>query len=118
MARAPLAAAGAGLFREHPALALTLGYLSVSAIGLTFSWALFRRFGVNFFLFADVSDFLMSAFREPMTFVLAGTAGAVGWLVHRLNRIEDRWLGHPDDRGRLARGYAWVRERLGHRYWP
>ncbi len=114
----PYPAARTDLFREHPALAFTLGYLTVSAIGLTFSWALFRRFEVNFFLFADVGDFLMSAFREPMTFVLAGSAAALGWLVHHVNRIEDRWLGDPEDRGRLARGYAWVRDRLAHRYWP
>jgi hypothetical protein len=118
MTREPRSAARTSLFREHPALAFTLGYLTVSAIGLTFSWALFRRFDLNFFLFADVGDFLMSAFREPMTFVLAGSAAAVGWLVHRMNRIEGRWLGDPEDRGRLARGYAWVRDRLAYRYWP
>ena len=50
MPRQPLVADRAGLFREHPALGLTLGCLFVSAIGLTFSWALCRRFGVNFFL--------------------------------------------------------------------
>jgi hypothetical protein len=118
MARQPLVAVRAGVFREHPALAITLGYLFVSAIGLLFSWALFRRFGVNFFLFADVGDFLMSAFREPMTFALAGSAVAVGWVAARLNRIEERWLGEPEDRGRLARGYAWLRDRLGARFWP
>ena len=90
----------------------------VCAIGLTFGWALFRRFGVNFSLFADVRDFLTSTFREPTTFLLAGSAVAVGWLVRRPNRIEDRRLGSPEDRGRPARGDAWVRSRLAPRYWP
>ena len=59
---------------EHPALGLTSGYLLISLLGLSYEWTLFRQFGVNYFHYADVTDFLMGAFREPVTFVLALSA--------------------------------------------
>lgn len=91
---------------KHPALALTLGYLLVSLLGLSFEWTLFRRFDVNFFYFAEVTDFLMGAFREPVTFLLSATALAVGWLAHLFGRWERSLLaGKGEDVGRLVRAY-------------
>ncbi len=33
--------------KEEPGLALSLGYLCLTLIGLTYQWELLRRFGVN-----------------------------------------------------------------------
>lgn len=63
---------------RHPALVLTVGYLMISLLGLSFEWTLFRQFGINFFYFAEVTDFLMGAFREPVTFLLSAIALLVG----------------------------------------
>lgn len=89
----------------HPALGLTLGYLLVSLLGLSFEWALFRRFGVNFFYFAEVTDFLMGAFREPITFLLSATALLVGWLTYVWNRAERAWLAKKPPGGRFFEAY-------------
>ncbi len=108
----------ASLLRNNPGVALTLAYLFVSLLGLTFSWALYRRFDINVFQFADVSDFLMGAFREPMTFALAGSALIVGWSAVLLNRWEERVFAEPESMNRLARGYAWLRSHLAPGTWP
>jgi hypothetical protein len=79
------------LFVEHPALGVTLGYLVISLLGLSYEWTLFRHFGINYFHYAEVTDFLMGAFREPITLVLSLTALMVGAFVHYTSRLE-RWL--------------------------
>ena len=84
------------LFVDHPALGLTLGYLLLSLLGLSYQWALFRQFEVNFFNYAEVTDFLMGAFREPITFALSLTALAVALFVWYYNRWEmGWWRRHP-----------------------
>lgn len=93
----------AAILAGHPALLLTVGYLLISLLGLSFAWALFRQFGVNFFYFAEVTDFLMGAFREPITFLLSGTALLVGWLTHLWGKTERAWLA------KKPRG-GWLRE--------
>lgn len=62
---------------EHPALPLTLAYAQVSSMGLMYMWGLFRGFGINILEFSDASDFLLSAFKEPLALALAlvGCAG-------------------------------------------
>ena len=90
---------------RHPALGLTLAYLLVSLLGLSFEWALFRHFDVNFFYFAEVTDFLMGAFREPITFLLSATALLVGWFTYVWNRAERAWLGKKPPGGRFLEVY-------------
>jgi hypothetical protein len=82
----------AAVLSGHPALFLTVGYLLISLLGLSFEWTLFRQFGINFFYFAEVTDFLMGAFREPITFLLSATALIVGWLTYFWDRAERDWL--------------------------
>ena len=93
------------LLGQNPALGLTTGYLFVSLLGLTYEWTLFRRFGVNFFRYADVSDFLMGAFREPITFVLALSALAVGKLAQMQVDWEQRWFSGREIHSRWLRRY-------------
>lgn len=101
----------------QPGLLVTLGYLLVSLIGMIFSWALLRQFGFNVFSFADVTDFLVSALREPMTFVLAGTAMAFGLLMDRVAQRERRWLERRQPASRPGRAYLafsrWTTGRRG-----
>ena len=113
-AASPGAGSGAGhpppvnerrLFIEHPALGLTLGYLLLSLLGLSYQWTLFRQFDVNFFLFAEVTDFLMGAFREPITFALSLSALAVAWFVSFYNRWEANWWDRHPPGNAVTRAY-------------
>jgi hypothetical protein len=102
------------LLQRHPALLLTVAYLAVSLTGLIFSWAFFRKFDVNYYVFADLTDFLLGAVREPAS--LLATAGAVfaSWLVFRYSAWELSWLERKENRGRVLEGYikmnrGWLR---------
>lgn len=102
-----------GLLAQHPAVAISAGYLVISLLGLSYEWAQFRFFGVNFFHYAEVTDFLMGAFREPITFVLSLTALALAWLVHIYGRWEIDWFSRNPPKSWLARRYcALVSSRL------
>jgi hypothetical protein len=107
-----------GLFVEHPALIVTLGYLLVSLLGLSYQWVLFRHFDVNFFLYAEVTDFLMGAFREPITFGLSLSALAVGWLAHLYARWERRWWQRREARNWFTRAYLRLTTAGFNRYVP
>ena len=78
--------AGYAFVREQPGVAITVGYLVLSLIGIMFSWALFDKFNVPFFQFADVTDFLLAVVREPVTFLLALGAIPVAVFLFRLTR--------------------------------
>jgi len=74
---APLAWAFAShLYREHPALLLTLGYLFLTAVGMSYEFVLFQQFNVNLFDYADATDFVLVALRNPplLVFTLISTA--------------------------------------------
>jgi len=56
---------------EHPALFVSGIYFAASLIGLVYSWAFLRAFGINVFRYADISDFLLASLKEPFTWLLA-----------------------------------------------
>jgi hypothetical protein len=56
---------------EHPALLVSALYFVASLIGLVYSWAFLRGFGINVFQYADISDFLLASLKEPFTWILA-----------------------------------------------
>ncbi len=86
----------ARLLRDNPGLSLTLGYIAASLVGLLFSWSLLRRFGLNILDYTEVTDFLIAALREPLTFVVAGSAIPVVYLLRWLSGKErDYWLRNP-----------------------
>ncbi len=58
-------------FREHPAIAASLLYFQVTTVGVIYSWALFRRFDINIFDYAEANDFLLAAFKDPLVFLLS-----------------------------------------------
>jgi hypothetical protein len=87
---------------------VTLAYVLVSLIGLAFSGALLRESGLNVFSFADVTDFLMAAFRDPMTFALSLSALLLGLIIHRLARWEVRWPEKRNPRSSMGRRHLAV----------
>src|SRR5215213_5447662 len=70
-----------GYFLDNPTLALTLLYLYVTAVGMLYSAVLYGRFGINIFDYSEIADFLLAAFKNPVSFlspvilVAIGTAG-------------------------------------------
>ena len=56
---------------EHPALLVSAIYFVASLIGLVYSWAFLRSFGINVFRYAEISDFLLASLKEPFTWILA-----------------------------------------------
>jgi len=56
---------------EHPALLVSGIYFVASLIGLVYSWAFLRAFGINVFRYAEISDFLLASLKEPFTWILA-----------------------------------------------
>ncbi|MGI9225435.1 MAG: hypothetical protein ACR2QX_13205, partial [Woeseiaceae bacterium] len=45
-------------------------YVAASIIGMFYSWAFLRRFGINVFNYAQISDFLLVSLKEPFTWGL------------------------------------------------
>ena len=74
-------------FREHPAVLVSALYVAASVVGMFYSWAYLRRFGINVFNYAQISDFLLASLREPFTWVLVILAI---FLVHLDNRSSHR----------------------------
>jgi hypothetical protein len=48
-------------FREHPAVLVSALYVAASVVGMFYSWAYLRRFGINVFNYAQISDFLLAS---------------------------------------------------------
>ncbi len=94
------------LLHQNPGLGVTLIYLAISLIGLMFSWSLFSEFDVNIFNFTEVSDFLLAALREPMTFVMAGSALLVTWLIDWLTMHESRYWKIKSPKSTIAKAYV------------
>ena len=51
--------------REHPAFIVSGLYVFATAIGMFFAWSYLRHFGINVFLYAEISDFLLASFKDP-----------------------------------------------------
>ena len=84
------------LIREQPALLISLFYLFASGIGMYFSWRYLRHFGIDFFDYAQVSDFLLASLKEPITWMLvAGLVVAMlldNWMSRNWGRKPRGWL--------------------------
>lgn len=55
------------VLRDHPALVVSGFYIAASIIGMFYSWAFLRQFGINVFNYAQISDFLLASLKEPLT---------------------------------------------------
>jgi hypothetical protein len=76
--------------KEEPGLALSLAYLGLTFVGLTYQWALLRRFGVNVLDWAEFSDFVFASIREPLVILLSVPAYSVLLLNQRLEAWRQR----------------------------
>jgi len=101
---------------RHPAIAVTVAYLSLTTIGVTFSYAHFNAFGVDVFDFWQPSDLVLAGFREPASFVYAAFALAIGWSSYReqANRRQrlERLVAELEAAPRDGLRGAWARLRL------
>lgn len=79
--------------RDEPGLALSLGYLALTVIGLTYQWALLRRFGANVLDWAEFSDFVFASIREPLVILLSLPAC---FLVVGIRNREKKLLEKPE----------------------
>ncbi len=59
------------LVAQHPGLALTLGYVGLTAIGMMYDIWYFIRFRVAILNYAETADFLLAALREPLVVMLS-----------------------------------------------
>ncbi len=87
------------LLREHPALLVSAIYIFATAIGMFFSWSFMRNFGVNIFVYAEIGDFLLASFKDPIIWVSV-IAMTLGWYSDvRMSR----WWGSRE----RMRGLRW-----------
>jgi hypothetical protein len=99
----PLNTRLAAVFRAHPALLVSAFYVAASAIGMFYSWAYLRRFGINVFNYAQISDFLLASLKEPFTWALVALAVVMVLLDNKSSRRVERrnprkwiaWYGSP-----------------------
>ena len=104
----------ASVFREHPALLVSALYVAASVIGMFYSWAYLRRFGINVFNYAQISDFLLASLKEPFTWALVVLAMVLVLIDNKSSlRVERKkprkwiaWYGSP--RYRFVNNFAAV----------
>ncbi len=67
------------LVKENWAWAAPLIYIYVTIVGMIQAWFQFHAFGINVFEFSEINDFLLAAFREPLSFLaIVGVIAYVG----------------------------------------
>jgi hypothetical protein len=79
--RTALAGSFTSLTREHPGIAVTSAYVAASAIGMVSSSLFYSRFGINVFHYAQLSDFVIVAVRNPWATVAILLAIPVVWFI-------------------------------------
>ncbi len=84
---------------EHPALFISGIYFIASSIGLVYSWAFLRSFGINVFRYAEISDFLLASLKEPITWLLTA-------LVMAMFALDNAWSTRVQRRG-VSRFFRW-----------
>lgn len=102
------------IFREHPALLVSAFYVAASFIGMFYSWAYLRTFGVNVFNYAQLSDFLLASLKEPFTWALVAISVVLVMLDNASSRRAERknlskyfrWYGSP--RYRFVNNFATI----------
>ena len=91
------------IFKEHPALIVSAFYVAASLIGMFYSWAYLRWFGINVFNYAQISDFLLASLKEPFTWGLVIIAVVLVLIDNASSRRVERkttakwlaWYGSP-----------------------
>lgn len=94
---------GAHMLREHPAIIFSALYALATAIGMFYSWRYLQHFGVNIFLYAEFSDFLLASFKDAVVWVMVAGLTAAWYFDVRASRNWGsrerpkgfRWYGSP-----------------------
>ena len=99
------------VLREHPALLVSALYISASVIGMFYSWVFLRRFGINVFNYAQISDFLIASLKEPFTWALVVAAvllvASDNAMSRRVERRGSKWFGwYGSPRYRFINNFA------------
>ena len=99
------------VLREHPALLVSALYVAASVIGMFYSWAFLRRFGINVFNYAQISDFLIASLKEPFTWALVLAAvllvASDNAMSRRVERRGSKWFGwYGSPRYRFINNFA------------
>jgi hypothetical protein len=76
--------------RQHPGLVLTGGYLAATGVGMLSSWTYYGRFGINIFHYAQLSDFILVALRNPLAAVAILAAFPAVWIIMKTDDLMDR----------------------------
>lgn len=87
------------LLREHPALIVSAVYVFATAIGMFYSWSFMRQFGVNVFLYAEIGDFLLVSFKDPIIWAVVAVCAAA-W-------SSDIWMSKRWGMRERPRGLRW-----------
>ena len=64
------------------------GYLAATGVGMLSSWTYYSRFGIDIFAYAQLSDFLIAAVRNPMATLAVLVAIPAVWFV----MVSDAWF--------------------------
>lgn len=96
----------ARLARE-PALAITLAYLFVGAVGLWSSVWYYRALGIPVLEYYQASDFLVAGLRDPVNFLLLVLVVALGLVSYSSSWYELRQPGRVDAMRRHWWGRLW-----------
>ena len=97
------------ILHQHPALALTLGYLFLSLVGMVYEESFFSQFDLQILDFADPSDFILVSLRKP---ALLGITLFSLWVMLRMVRRHARRMDRSPRYRRLA---EWIARRP---WWP
>jgi hypothetical protein len=95
---------------ENVGLMLTLGYLFLTGLGMFHRALVFLMFRINVFDYAEPSDFLLAALRDPLIILvciapiplLALYFRGAAWLQRRST---SKWLSGTEKQKELARRY-------------
>ena len=96
------------VLRDHPALVVSGVYISASSIGMFYSWAFLREFGINVFNYAQISDFLLASLKEPVTWALV----ILAVVLVQLDNASSRRFGRRENRSKWVAWYGTPRYRL------
>jgi len=76
-----------GWIHENWVWAAPLIYIYVTIVGMFESWFQFNAFGINVFEFSELNDFLLAAFREPLSFL-----AILGIIAYGSSGILAQWI--------------------------
>lgn len=83
------------LLRRHPALLVSVLYVTASTIGMLFAWDYLRLFGINVFNYAQVGDFLLASLKEPFTWAIVFISILLVAADNAMSRIVERKSSSP-----------------------